>query len=117
MKLEKGDIVFVEIPEPDPENPSHTQKNPRPALVFQRQNNPNSPVITLIPFTKIKSAIDYKPSMAVDRSYSNGLNEDSILLILQMGAYDKRQITHKIGRLEDHSLKEANKLVRELLGF
>ena len=117
MTLKKGDIVFLELPEADPKNPSHIQKNPRPALVIQKQDNQNSSVIILIPFTKIQSAINYQPSMKVPRSSTNGLSEDSILLILQMGAFDKRDISGILGSLEDIYLKKANKMVRELLGF
>ena len=43
--------------------------------------------------------------------------DNSILLILQLGAFDKGDISGKQGKLEDVYLKEANKLVRELLGF
>ena len=117
MTLKKGDIVFVELQEADPENPTHIQKNPRPALVIQKQIDPYSSAVILIPFTKIQSAIKYQPSMKVPHSFVNGLTEDSVLLILQMAAFDIRDISKKLGQLEDVHLKQANKLVRELLGF
>jgi len=117
MNLKKGDIVSLDLPDADSNNPTHVQQNSRPALVIQKQDNPKSSVITLIPFTKNQNAINYQPSMKVPRSFTNGLTEDSILLILQLGAFDKGDISGKQGKLEDVYLKEANKLVRELLGF
>jgi len=117
MILKKGDIVWVEIPEADDENPTHVQKNFRPALVIQKNINPNNSIITLITFTKVMSAINYQPSIEVKRSLTNGLECDSILLIFQMGAFDKRQITRKLGQLESVYLKETDKLIREMLGY
>lgn len=117
MILRRGDIVFVEITEVDNENPSHIQKKSRPALVIQKIDNPNNSVITLIPFTKIKEAIRYKPSLDVMRSVKNGLDCDSVLLILQMAAYDKSQITGYLGQLEESYMIETDKLIKSFLGY
>ena len=106
--MKRGEIYLVEFPSSE----GHEQRGLRPAIIFSEDT---AGIISIIPFTAKASSIKYTYTLKVLKSKFNGLNEDSIALIFQLRAIDKKRIKNKLGELEGDLLNEINKLLIEML--
>ena len=105
--MKKGDIILIEIPL----SAGHEQEGLRPGIIF---SNENAGIITIIPFTTQKRALNYDYTLDIPKSEINKLKSNSIALIFQIRAIDKRRIKEKIGELEEKYMNQINKMVREM---
>ena len=106
--MKKGGIYLVEFPS----NKSHEQSGLRPAIIF---SDDVAEIISIIPFTTKINSTKYNYTLKVSKSEFNKLNEDSIALIFQLRAIDKKRIKNKLGELEEDLLNKINKLLIEML--
>ena len=106
--MKRGEIYLVEFPS----SKGHEQRGLRPAIIF---SNDTSGIISIIPFTAKAISTKYNYTLKVLKSKFNGLNEDSIALIFQLRAIDKKRIKNKLGELEEDLLNGINKLLIEML--
>ena len=108
--MTKGDIVLLKLPLGD----SHEQSGLRPAIVMSEEV---AKILVIIPLTTKASALKYPFTINIKSSKLNGLNEDSIALIFQLRAIDKKRINNKLGELEKNLLSKIDNLLNKLLNI
>jgi len=108
--MKKGDIFLLELPLSN----GHEQFGIRPAIVFSEEIGK---MIVVIPLTTKLSALKYPFTINIKSSKLNGLNEDSIALIFQLRAIDKKRINNKLGELEKNLLSKIDNLLNKLLNI
>lgn len=106
--MNKGEIVLLKLPEIK----GHEQFGLRPAIIISKEI---AGMILVIPLTTNSSSLKYSFTININSSKNNGLELDSIALIFQLRAIDKRRIKNKIGVLEDKYILEINKMIKEML--
>ena len=64
-----------------------------------------------------KHCTDPVPSstLKISKSDTNGLKEDSVILIFQLRAVDKKRIKNKLGELDENLMSKLDKLVVNML--
>ncbi|MBI2122146.1 MAG: type II toxin-antitoxin system PemK/MazF family toxin [Candidatus Sungbacteria bacterium] len=106
--MKKGEIWLVEIPGID----GHEQRGFRPAIFIA---DTKTGVAIIIPCTSNLQALRFPFTIRIESSRSNGLNELSVALVLQLRAIDKKRLLRKIGQLDNSVLKELDVVIRNLL--
>lgn len=116
--MNRGDVVLVQLPPPDPNNPSHVQAGSRPAVVLQSDQwrNPSS-VLIVVPMTANMEATRFSGSVLIHPDTSNGLRNRSVALTTQLRAVDVSLIVQTIGSLRQSDLQSIEISVRQLLGL
>lgn len=137
--MNKGDINLIEIPT----SKGHEQEGLRPGIIFSIENfekinfqnsqrrtlhrfpfgndtyakfsNETAGILSIVPFTTQRRALDFNFTLELSKSNENGLQLDSIALVFQLRAIDKKRIKNKVGILEDKYLYEINKMIKEML--
>lgn len=113
----RGDIVLVDLPRPASAI-GHEQIGNRPALVVHSDATSRTlSVIMIVPFTSKLSAQHFPHTILVQPSPENGLNCQSVLLIFQLRAIDRRRILRRIGHLEAETIELVEAEMRRLLGL
>lgn len=110
-----GDIVKVELP--PPVGPSgHEQFGFRPAIIVQDNHKFGSlPTTIVVPLTANQSASRFMGTFRVKKSPTNGLTDDSIALVFQIRAIDKKRIKTQIGKFSSGELEELKKHLKSLI--
>jgi mRNA interferase MazF len=106
--MKKGDIWLVELPDIG----GHEQRGYRPAILLA---DTRTSVVIVIPCTSNKQVLRFPHTIRLIVSKQNGLDADSIALILQVRAIDRRRLHQKIGELEKSLIKEIDQMLRALL--
>ena len=109
--MKKGEIWLFDLPSSD----GNEQTGDRPAIIISVSSTANTVVI--IPFTTNLQALRFPFTLAIGPSKENGLLEESVALIFQIRAIDKKRIIKQTGKLEDKYLKETENMLRKLLGI
>lgn len=109
--MKKGELWFFELPALN----GHEQIGTRPALVISVSSTANTVVI--IPLTTNMQSLRFPFTLAVSNSKENGLEVNSVLLVFQIRAIDKKRMIRKIGTLETKSLKEVENILKKLIGL
>lgn len=104
----KGEIRLVEIPVGN----GHEQTGTRPVIIL---SDVEANIAIVIPFTSNLHALKYPHTIEVSPSESNGLKTDSVALIFQLRAIDKKRIKDKIGALENENVIKVDKMIKEML--
>ena len=84
----------------------------RPSIIFSEEN---SGIVSVIPLTSKKKALDYSYTLEISKSEKNGLREDSVALVFHLKSIDVRRLRENVGFLEDEHLNKLNSLLKELL--
>jgi mRNA interferase MazF len=71
----------------------------------------------IVPFTSNLAALRFPYTFRVDPTPENGLARPSVLLVFQLRAIDKKRLGNRIGRLEQHDLRQLETEMRGLLGL
>ncbi|MBS3098863.1 type II toxin-antitoxin system PemK/MazF family toxin [Candidatus Pacearchaeota archaeon] len=106
--MNRGEICLLSFPY----IPGREQIGKRPAIVLA---DTKTGLIIIIPLTTNLETLKYPYTLKIKSSQKNKLENDSVALIFQLRAIDKRRIIHKIGDLEESILKEIDNLLRNLL--
>jgi mRNA interferase MazF len=115
--VSRGDIVYIELP-PPPGGAGHEQSGSRPALVVHNDATSSSlSVIMVVPLTSKLRAHGYPHTILVDPTPQNGLTCQSVLLVFQLRAVDKRRVRNIIGRLDAALLTQVEDEMRLLLSL
>lgn len=113
--ISKFDIVRVDLINPAGKN-GHEQAGLRPVIVISLcDNDPDNPMVTVIPFTGKLSKIRFPHTLVIEPSIQNGLSTKSVLLVFQVVSIDKRRIIEKIGTLEETYVVSLHQLIRSML--
>ncbi|MCJ7513790.1 MAG: type II toxin-antitoxin system PemK/MazF family toxin [Anaerolineales bacterium] len=114
--MERGEVWDVDFP-PPPGKPTRELAGPHPALVVSTKDNSANPMVMVVPFTSKSNALRFPYTLMVTPSAENGLTVQSVLLVLQLRAVGRARLKSKMGSLEAAFLREADRLIREMLGF
>ena len=106
--MKKGEIWVVTIPVTD----GHEQHGTRPVIVLG--DTPSS-VVVGIPCTTNMRALRFPYTVSITASEHNGLTQDSIALVLQIRAIDKKRLQQKVGEVEQEVLQKIEGELRRLL--
>lgn len=106
--MNKGELWIVNLPF----KKGREQFGSRPALILA---NTKTDLIIVIPLTSNIQALRFPKTIEIKSSEENGLEKDSIALLFQVSAIDKRRMVKKIGSLEKSYIEEVNNNLREML--
>jgi len=113
--MQRGEIWLVELPPPIG-GQGHEQTGNRPAVIVISNDSPETnPMTIIVPFTSQEAAERFPYVLKVQASQNNGLSDASILLVFQVRAISRSRLQKRIGRLEDHYLRDLNQQLRNLL--
>src|SRR5437763_1387414 len=111
--MKKGEIWHVRIPPA----PGHAQTGIRPAMIVQDAAfNDSLPTVLIVPFTSTATAARFEGTLVVHPSPLNGLTVDSVALVFQIRALDKRHCMQRLGVVEPEVLDELFILLDRLTG-
>ena len=106
--MDKGEIWIVNLSSKD----GKEQSGARPCLILA---DTKANLVTVIPLTSNLEALRFPYTVEIKSSDKNGLENDSIALLFQLQAIDKRRMIKKIGSLEKYYVEEINKRLRSML--
>jgi mRNA-degrading endonuclease toxin of MazEF toxin-antitoxin module len=113
--MRRGDIILLDLDSP-PGGSGREQTGTRPvAVVSLGSDDPNNPMITVVPCTGQMEKQRYPHTLVVQPSLQNGLTTESVLMAFQVVSYDKRRIVKIIGRLEQPLMERLEQLLRDLM--
>jgi len=111
--LNRGDIVLVELPRSSTQGREQIGK--RPAIIIQDEvRYPNTPTVIVIPVTSQKSALRFPATVLIQPTPNNGLQAESIALIFQVRAIDRKRVQQVLGTLEAQSLATISLHLRKI---
>ena len=85
----------------------------RPAIVIA---DTKTDLALLIPLTSNLESMRKLPfTVEIKKSNDNKLEKDSVALVFQIQAIDKKRILSKIGNIEDYYLEKIDRTIKELL--
>ena len=90
-----GDLYWVELPT----RGGHAQAGRRPAIIAQALAA--LPTVLIVPLTSQLDALRFPGTVLVEASQQNGLRHNSVALVFQLTAVDKRYITEQLGKVSD----------------
>lgn len=109
--MEKGEIWIVDFPS----RKSREQSGTRPEIVI---SDTGTDLTLIIPLTSNLEALTKLPNtIKIQKTEENNLEKDSIALIFQLQALDKRRFISKIGDLEEAYLERINSILKKLLNL
>lgn len=107
-----GDIYTVEIPHSN----GHEQAGTRPAIIVQaRQFEHRLPTVLIVPLTSQMAARGFPGTFLIDPDSENHLAAQSVALVFQLRAIDKRRLGHLVGHLSAPYLGALQQHMRTLL--
>ncbi|MDY6873782.1 MAG: type II toxin-antitoxin system PemK/MazF family toxin [Chloroflexota bacterium] len=112
--MNRGDIYFVDLG-PIPGNRKE-QAGTRPAIAISLGSmDPKNPMVIVIPLTSNLKSENLPYSLLIKTSQGNNLQTDSVALISQLGALDKRMVKNRVGHLDGHDMGEIERILKDLL--
>jgi mRNA interferase MazF len=108
-----GDIHWVDLPGAG----GRSQMGRRPAVIIQDDAYGGKlPTILVVPLTSSKGATRFAATTLVVATPDSGLRNDSVALVFQCVAIDRRQVLEQIGRASDVERKEILAELAKLTG-
>jgi len=108
-----GDIHGTELPAVN----GREQSGRRPAVVLQDdQYGRDLPVVLVVPVTTAKAALRFPGTVSVRPTTKNGLHQESVALVFQLRAIDRRRLQQRIGNVDTRVLKEILEELGNLVG-
>ncbi len=110
--MDIGDIYAIAIPSTN----GHEQAGYRPAIIVQTPKfEEQLSTALIIPLTSQLGAQTFPGTFLIHPDTDNGLTTDSVALVFQLRAIDKKRIRRRLGRLNDSHLAELYQLVKTLM--
>ena len=110
--MDIGDIYTIEIP---PTN-GHEQAGSRPAIIIQAQQfEKQLSTVLIVPLTSQLAAQTFPGTFLIHPDAQNGLSKDSVALVFQLRAIDKKRLMRRLGRLTANNLAQLYQLVKKLM--
>ena len=108
-----GELYWVEFPTAN----GHEQTGRRPAIVLQDDTYAGGvSVVFVIPVTGSLPNLRFPATVRIDSSTANGLLADSVALVFQARAIDRRRIGKRIGVIEPAVLAKLYDALDKLTG-
>lgn len=110
--MKRGDVVRVQLPRPAGRS-GREQFGTRPAIIVQDDPTFASLETTVVvPCTTNMNATRFSNTLNLWPSRTNGLTADSVALVPQMRAIDRKRIEAVLGSLSDSELEELERKLR-----
>lgn len=111
--MKRGELYWTEFPDQD----GREQWGRRPAgICFATQLTAVSPTIIVIPLTSNVARRNLPTALFIPKG-EGGLKEDSVALVDQIRAVDKKRIGKRIGVLSKGYLNRLDVIVKKTLGI
>jgi mRNA interferase MazF len=107
--MTKGELWVTDLPAKG----GHVQRGVRPALILA---DATKSIALVVPITSSLAAQRFPHTMLIEPTTSNGLEKQSVLLLFQLGAVDKRFLNHHIGTLDAAFMQRVDDKLRTLIG-
>jgi mRNA interferase MazF len=108
-----GDIHWVDLPGAG----GRSQMGRRPAMVIQDDGYGGKlPTILVVPLTSSRNAMRFAGTTMVAATPESGLRNDSVALVFQCVAIDRRQVLEQMGRVADDERKDVLAELAKLTG-
>lgn len=107
--IQKGDVLIVDLSA----GIGHEQRGMRPAIAVSLGNLPS--VVVVVPLTSNMESLRFPHTLAVSPDPRNGLKQESVALVFQMRAIDKKRVTHVVGKLDAASRKKFDSELKRVL--
>ncbi|MCX9011782.1 MAG: type II toxin-antitoxin system PemK/MazF family toxin [Candidatus Methanoperedens sp.] len=75
------------------------------------------PTVLIVPLTSKLGAAGFPFTFTIKPDQSNNLEVDSVALVFQLRAIDKRRLKNKIGRIGQAKLKLLKQNLKEIMGL
>jgi mRNA interferase MazF len=108
--LKKGDIYLIDIPS----QKGFEQFGSRPAAIIA---NVSPDIALIIPFTSNLKAKTFDNTLVIKPDDKNRLDRESVALIFQIRAIDKKRIANKLGELSESQIKEIDTILKGMLSI
>jgi mRNA interferase MazF len=120
--MNRGDIHFVMLPVPPPQNlgtptapPTHVQFGSRPCVIVQHGGSTaNLSTVLIVPITG-NQRHTFPHSLQVQPSPQNGLDRPSTILTHQLRTADKAAVGKRLGRLEAAIMRQLETELKAIL--
>lgn len=100
--MKVGEIYRADLPTAD----GHEQSGRRPVMVIQHESISLSTVL-VVPLTAAKAAGRFAGTVPIPITPENGLTADSVLLVFQIRAVDRKRFESKIGVVDPAVLAQV----------
>jgi mRNA interferase MazF len=108
-----GGIHWIELPQ----GTGHEQSGRRPAVIVQDEAYAGLlPVVLVVPLTTATSTLRFPGTLLIPPDTDNGLRQESVGLIFQMRAVDRRRIGNRLGAVSADVIAEILAVLDKLLG-
>lgn len=108
-----GDIHWVDLPG----GGGRSQMGRRPAVIIQDDNYGGKlPTVIVVPLTSSKGATRFAATTLVEATSDSGLRNDSVALVFQCVAIDRRQVLDQMGRVSKGERTEILATLSKLTG-
>ena len=104
----RGDIYYADFPQ----SSHHEQAGRRPAIVVA--DIPPTNMVVVIPLTRTLEASELPYARRLALSAENGLAEESIALLFQIRALDKRRFGEKLGVIGSKELEAIKAMLADM---
>jgi mRNA interferase MazF len=106
--MEKGELWILDFPSKS----GREQKGTRPGVIL---SDTKADLFIAIPLTSNLKSLNLPFATEINKSDINKLEKNSVALVLQIQAMDRKRLLHKIGVLENSYIKEIDEALKGLL--
>jgi mRNA interferase MazF len=108
-----GDIHWIALPKAN----GHEQAGRRPAVLLEDDAYAGTlPVVFAVPLTTSLATRRFAGTVLIPATAQNGLSQDSVCLVFQLRAVDRRRLGDRIGEVEDAILTDIFAELDKLMG-
>ncbi len=108
--MRKGEIWIIDIGKTG----GHEQEGIRPSIIMA---DVVGPVVTVIPCTTNMESLRFPFTVEVYPDLKNKLSSNSVALIFQLRAIDRRKLRKKVGSISRGDLKKIDSQMKKMLGL
>ena len=108
--MRKGEVWIVDIAS----SGGHEQEGLRPAIIMA---DIIGPIVTIIPCTSNMESLRFPFTFEIIPSIKNGLNKNSVAVIFQLRAIDRKKLRNKIGLLNKKEIKTVDNFIKKMFNF
>jgi len=109
--MKKGDLWIIEFPT----RKGREQSGKRPSIIMA---DTNTNLVLVIPLTSNLEALEKFPyTIEIKKSDLNKLEKDSVALVFQLQAVDKKRLHNKFGKIEDFYLDNVDIKLKHIFGL
>jgi mRNA interferase MazF len=108
-----GDLFWADLPPSD----GHEQAGRRPVMIFQDDDYAGSlPTLLIIPLSSSAAVLRFPGTVEIPATAENGLAYDSVVLVFQVRALDRRRLRGRIGVAESSVVDQVYQSLDQLTG-